>query len=470
MADPGLSNVTPKLLRDLKIFITTYNESVVDITGTVNEISLYESIFTPFIYGEIIVIDSSAMLSIFPFIGQEKIRIEFEREGERVRKDFRVTNVFDVSQMNDTTGGYGLSITSEKQVINSISLFSKSYKGNSADIIKEVHEEYLKENLKLKVTGKFSHSVVFPWIKPLAAINMIQRATPAEDDTPMFVYESLYGDGPVLNSMKNMLESTPVFKINSQNVSNDDIQTALSLSNVDKYRSQIYGANITKAYDTLDKLNEGVFGSFVTAVDISQRTAEISDFNFRKSAPPISNDWVSTYFRFDNVGVDNIRTTKNFYVPKNTLAFEDYPNLNSVDDRTAAAMNSYMKRLTTTSVSVYMNSVTLLEVGKTIFLDYTRFSPKLSKTEDTEDKVNSGTYLISAIRHYIKNGKYTMSIELVRDGIGEDARLYPNGRIPDFGLDYRDQVSILPEIDKPQGREERPLAPTQNLFTRFFSR
>ena len=66
-----------------------------------------------------------------------------------------------------------------------------------------------------------------------------------------------------------------------------------------------------------------------------------------------------------------------------------------------------MKRLKSTSVNVYMNSVTDLEAGKTVDLKYYRFSPKLNN-EDIDDKVNSGKYLIAALRHYVKNGEYTM--------------------------------------------------------------
>jgi len=461
--DNALSNVTPKKLRDIKVFITKYNEVVVEVTPMVNEISIYESIFSPFLYGEIIMIDSSAMLSTFPFIGQEKVRLEWEREGKKIQKDFYVTNVFDVVQINDTTGGYGISITSEKQMVNAISLFSKSYKGNSAEIITRIYKEYLKEDVDAKVLGKFNHNIVFPWIKPFAAINMIQRATPAEDDTPIFVFESLYGERPVLNSMKGMLTQKPVFKIDPKNMANNDTIGGLTSDNTDKYRGQVYSANISSAYNTLEHLSEGTFGAFVTSVDISTKTAEVSDFNYKISAPAISNDWISTFFRFDDVAVENLRNTKNFFVAKNTLAYDDFPNLNSVDDRVMMTMHSYMKRLKTTSVNIHMNSVILLEVGKTVHFEYGRFSPKLSKQEDVEDKVNSGTYLISAIRHYIKNNEYTMSLELIRDGMGEEAQLYASGSNPFLGLEYRDKVSVLKDFPKPP-----PIG--ESIFDRLFNR
>ena len=71
MSDPNLQNAIPKVLSEFKILLTKYNGQVIDISNNVTAVSIYESIFTPFLYGSMTVIDNSAMASIFPFIGQE---------------------------------------------------------------------------------------------------------------------------------------------------------------------------------------------------------------------------------------------------------------------------------------------------------------------------------------------------------------------------------------------------------------
>lgn len=274
----------------------------------------------------------------------------------------------------------------------------------------------------------------------------------------MFVFESLYGDKTYLNSMKQMLEQDPIIKLEPKNIINQDTVTGSSMRDMESYRNQVYSINIPKAYDTLDQLGSGAYGSSTVVIDIGTKSATVTDFDFREHAPAISNDWISQYFAFENVPkaedipgsngvrVHGIRSTRLHVQNRNSLAYEDYPNLNSVDENMLAGMRSYMKRLTTTSVFVYMNSVTEMEVGKTVELTFPRFSPNLEGVDDIEDKVNSGKYLISAIRHYIKNTEYTMSIELIRDGIGEKARLEPNGDVPNFGAPVRRRASILPPM------------------------
>lgn len=456
--DPRLLEKTPKKLTNYSVNVTKYNGTVIDITREISEISIYESIFVPFMYGEITVVDSSAMLSTFPFIGQEKLRIVWIREGKTIEQEFYVTGVFDVVQVNDNTGAYGLSFTSEKQMRNAFCLFSKCYKGNSAEIIAKIYKEYLQEDIVQLTQGSLSHNVIFPYTKPFAAVNMVTKATPAEDGTPMFVFETLYSNKTYLNSMKQMLQQEPVIRLEPKNMVNTDVASGISSDRLENYRNQVYTMNITKAYNTLDQIGAGSYGAQTVVIDIGTKSADITDFDFRLHAPPISNDWISEYFAFENVPnsedipgsngvrVNGIRSTKLHIQNRNSLAYDDYPNLNSVDENTLAGMRSYMKRLTTTSISIHMNSVIDLEAGKTVELFYPRFSPNLANEDDISDRVNSGVYLISAIRHYVKNTEYTMSIELIRDGMGRDASLVPNGGVANFGAPLRKKVDLLPPM------------------------
>jgi len=453
--DPRIRDRVPKTVTDLRVLIIKYNDSVVDITKECVEISIYESIYTPFLYGEIIMGDNSSIIATFPMIGQEKVRIEWKKNGQDSVKEFYVTDVFDVQQHLEGIGSFGISITSEKQMRNAITLFSKSYKGRGDEIIQNVFEEHLRDTLTVNVKAKTSHSVVFPYMKPLAAVNMIQKSVLAEDGTPMFLFESLYGDAPgaVLDSYKRMYDQEPVFEIEPVKTTNRDADNGDAQRGLSNLQGQVYQFSITKGYDTLDQMTKGAYGATAIVVDASDKTAAVTEFSFRKHAGPVAKDWISEFFAFDNIRVDKQYNTKLFYVPQNKLAFckddgtLDFPNINSTDDELdSVIISSYMNRINTTNVAIHMNSVPDLEVGKTINYTFPRFSPKLNKNEDTYDKVNSGKYLISAIRHYIKNSEYTMSIELIRDGIGQEAELYPNNRTPDFGKDPVTRVSVLSPI------------------------
>lgn len=452
MADNDLSQITPKKITGLKVTVKKYNGTIIDIAHNVTEISIYESIYTPFLYGELIIVDNSAMVSTFPFVGQEEVLIEWEREGRKMKKKFFITDVFDVKQQLEGVGSYGLSITSEKQMRNAISLFSKAYRGRGDEIIKKVHDEFLKgEPLQVKTKAKTSHSVVFPYMKPIQAIDMIRKHVLADDGTPMFVFESLYGEKPVLDSLKSMLESKPVFDIKPLKTVNTNSLGEGSRDTA-KYRGQVYEALITRGYDTLNMLTKGAFASTATVVDISTKEASKTQFSFKEHAPPIAKNWVTEFFAFDGTRIYNHYNTQNYLVHENKLSFCDdsgspqFPNISTLNERDFLALVSYTARLNTINLAIFMNSVPELEVGKTVTYTQPRFSAKLNPQEDQDDKVNSGKYLIGAIRHYVKNLEYTMSLELIRDGVGEKADFYGSNQ-PNLGQPPVTRLSILPEFN-----------------------
>ena len=107
-----------------------------------------------------------------------------------------------------------------------------------------------------------------------------------------------------------------------------------------------------------------------------------------------------------------------------------------------------MSRMDSTVVNIYMNSVPAIAAGVTVEYTKQRFSPKFNRDEDPTDKVNSGIYLVSSVRHYIRNNEYTMSIELIRDGMGKEADLY-NNETPDFGSPPRKRESVLGDLLPP---------------------
>jgi len=468
------SQINPKSLEDFSIFITVYNGNEYDISALITEVSIFESIYNSFLYGEIIVLDNSAMLSKLPIIGQERIKFAWFRDEERVEKEFFVVGVFDAKQNLPGVGSYGLTITSEKQVRNAISLFSKSYRGRGDEIIQSVYQEFLDVDIEVDAESKTAHSIVFPYIKPLAACDMVRKNILAEDGTPFFIFEKFYDDpgreSTVLTSYGQMYEQKPLRKIQPE-IGGD----------VDK-RGQIYNYQIMRAYDTLEQLTKGAFASSTITVDPMANRVEIFDFNFRKHAEPIAKDNISVDFGFspseyhrgligeatpdDTIPVHKLYETNLTYTLKNIYAFanEDTtregenlnpPTLGSLNPLDRSIVNSYDTRLkNNTSVMIHMDSVAYegidsqqgFGVGKTVEVDFPKFAPKLEDDTGVRDLINSGKYLISAVRHYISGNEYTMTLELIRDGMGEDAELYPTG-VPEIDREPREREQIYEPIE-----------------------
>lgn len=427
MAEQQLLSSLPKKLSELEVSIGNYRGDGYDITTQVAEISIYESIRSPFLYGEIVLIDNSAMMSSFPFIGQERISISWKRDQERITRVFFITDVYDVHAGNQNTGTYGLSITSFRQMKNAVSLFSRAYSGPPEQIISNIHSEFFGQELEVQARGKSEYNIVFPYMKPYQAIDMVRRHVPAEDNTPFFLFESFYSPvGPRLDSLGNMYAQEPIIEIEPKQQANTNPRGESSRDN-DSYRRQIYDYMMPKAYDTLEKIGNGTYAMRTTAVDLTRKTFPIEEFNHLTQAPTVAGEHIQPEFRINDLPLNELYDTRHSIEYQNRYAFDnDLPNIHGYDntfDKTRLA--SYMNKLGTTSFYMSMDSMRvtdngeIFEVGKTADLRIPKFQPKFDENESVIDKVNSGTYLIMSIRHYFKREEYTFSVEFSRDGIGE---------------------------------------------------
>jgi len=432
MSTQDLLSTTPNGVRAFGVEIQTHDGQLFDITGTITEMSLYESIYFPYIHGELTLIDNSDMLSDFPFVGQERLRLKWERDEKKTTREFLITKVANISRNRDGFGVYDLTITSEMQMRNATSLFSRSYRGRGDEIISGIYSDYLNTELNVASEAKTSHNVVFPYMKPLQAADMIRKNVIAEDNTPLFVYESLYPNEVRLESLGEMFSREPIVELKPKKPSNTDQDGEASRQKLDE-RGTVYDMSTTRAYNTYDQINKGAYGSYVTIADPSTREYQKVEFDFKKEAPTISGEWITKDFTVGGIPVNEIYDTKNYYLHRNKYAFNtDFPNLSSIEDLDLSILNSYVHRHATTMLKVYIDSIAYVldsgepfGVGKAVEYTIPKFSPALSPEDQKNDKVNSGKYIVASLRHYIQNGEYTMSAELIRDGIGEFAQLDP---------------------------------------------
>ncbi len=430
-ADTELFSNSPSGIGDFKILITAHDGEVFDISDNVTELSLFESIYRPYIHGNMVVVDNSMILADVPMVGQERIFIQWKRDDQLTTKIFFANRVTNVSKQNDGVGVFEISLNSVVQTRNAVSLFSQSYEGVSDEIIKLVFEDHLGTSVVSMdgTVGKTEHSIVFPYMKPLQAIDMIIKNVLADDNTPMFVYETFYPNEIRLDSFGRMAERESITRISGKTPVNDDPEGQASRKSL-KERGNVYDESISRAYDLFDNLNKGSLASNIIITDPSTRQYEVVEFNYKNDAPPFFQNWISPDF-VDGEGLrpEEQFNTHNTYLPRNELAFnEEPPNLNTIDDKDRTTLNSYIRRHATTVVKVYMDSIAFtlennepFTVGQTVDYDLLKSMPRLPGSYEEMDKFNSGKYIISAIRHYIKNYEYNMSVELIRDGIGEEA-------------------------------------------------
>jgi hypothetical protein len=421
----NVSAITPHELQDFQASIISHNNSVFNITERVSNFTIFESIFESSLTGTITIVDNIDMISTIPIIGQEIIAVSYKFKNKDVDIAFRVSEIHDIKSVNDNTGIYALKLVSDKKFLSAVNLFSRSYRGKNTEIIAKIHEDFFGEEVEVISNGGTSHRIVYPYTKPYTAIELVLNNTYGEDKTPLFLYETVNGAKVKLQSYGDMLSRYDnVIELKNVNIINDD-PTGQARRNIPIQNQNVSEQVIKRAYKTFDNVRKGVYAAFVTSIDISGKVYSEERFDYKEHAPNVNSnlrDVLSDSFQINEASPNELFNSRQLYFEKDSLAYEspDVGNIYQVDDLSKAAMMSYRNRMDSQFVALIADSHPELEVGNIVSLNFRRMKPNLDREEDI-DKVNSGEYLCTAIKHQFKAGKYSIVVEAQRFGTNKEA-------------------------------------------------
>lgn len=415
-----MSVTAPKALEFLEVTVLTHSGDSYDITENISSFDLYEDIDSFFIHGEMGIIDNSGIIWDFPMIGQEAITIRFKKPGDfnqTIERTFYVTGINHISRFNESTATFMVALVSYYQVTNAQSIFSRSYKGLNTEIIQKIYKDHFDYDLDYVAEGGTSHNVVFPYLKPFQAIKQILDTTYAADGTPLFLFETLYDNQVVLKSWGEMMGADINTDIGFQGdltpnaVANKDDNTGQSSREEYRWQERFDAVKIKKAYDMFKDITLGSLKHQVDTVDISNKTYKQSVFDYREQAKPLTNDYVR-----DDVNQELKKEARIRLQRTNGLAFSSLSNLATTSALGKSASNSYKNRRDTIILEASGPGIEKLKCGECVNIDNPLFRPTFSKGDEDLDTYNSGKFLISAICHTYNKKRYTVSVELIRDG------------------------------------------------------
>lgn len=416
---------SPNGIEGIVISVRTFDGAVIDITENVLSFTIFESIFLPFLFGKLLVMDNSAMLSTLPWIGQERVVFQWERNGETIEKIFYTTGVENVVPQKDNRATYQISITSESQIKNASSLLSKSYTLSANEIIDAIYSEFISDDLLVDVSVDTTRNVVFPYMKPFQAINTILKTCLADDQTPMFLFDRFYEQQKpvILTSYGKLFDQKTIVDFAPLKVINN---IAEQKQPIEAY--QVYTYNVMKAFKTLDQISDGAYSAIQRTFDVSNKNRDIdNDFYFKELAPNPGKEWIKETFLFDKSPARRVNKLQD------SLAFDNgFSNLYDNNNLDSLTLKSFMNRFSSFVINASINPIAYtveegipFTVGKTVDFTVPTFMPVSDsfKVDNLKNKILSGKYLITSIRHQMTGSEYTMSIELARDYIGEETIL-----------------------------------------------
>lgn len=412
-----------------------------DIKSYIAEINLFEDMYRPGLYGNIMILDAFNLQALLPLIGEEYFTIKFctpTMDNSLIFKTFKIYSISDKDTYSDTgKASYVIHFCSPEIFVDSVSPVYKTYSGKIQDVVKKIYEENLGIETKLTIFGETENEVKFtsPGWKPMQAINWLAaRAKGAGYENPGYLFfesnKSFYFanvEAIIDNAIKTKaIYNKYVYRANNLNI--DQVDPLRYVRNLDDDYSTISELNIVQSYNQLKNTQNGYLANRLITFDTNSKEIKVWDYDHVKNYGGYKHLEDITAIAEVNTGTmapfskDTARAPAamvNFY-PKHKFLYTDFANnVNDVIEKTLPRRVSNLNELTNLKLEITVPGRSDVEVGAVIYLYYPDGTPsdETDKSKGKKDEFYSGYYLVTAIRHKINLQKHMMILEIVKDSL-----------------------------------------------------
>ena len=426
-------------------FIITQNNKT-NIKNMLIELSYYEDIFKGTTSGNILITDSISLIDRLALTGFDYLKLKFKKSSRNnnvmTEKYFRIYRVSDRILNNNATETYTLHFCSEELLLSEQTKISKSYSGKKiSEIIYDILSNKLKidqKYIRLQETDGL-YDFVIPYKKPIEAINWLSNyAKPIGNDGADFLfYEN--SEGFNFFSLQRLFSQNAYtrYMYIPRSLGED-----LTFSKTEELGRDILGIKSYVFLDTFDTLYGTVTGAFANrliSIDPLTRTYRDTNFDYLKyfnksknlNSKPIIPDIKNRLGKSANESYDAVlKVSVSNANQKKAIGISDEPwNVandvrveNYIPNRTAQLSLSHYSR-----IKLQVSGDPNLTIGMVleVILPSNRSADGSGYNEGQIDPINSGKYMITAIRHIMDHtGKYESILEVVKDSYGENIDQY----------------------------------------------
>lgn len=420
------------------------------------EINLFEDVFSPVMFGNVIISDGLNVITEFPILGNELLTLKLrtptleDNPTQIIQKTFQLYAIEDRVLATDRQQDYRLCFMSREGLVDQCSPISKSFKGVTSDIVDNLYTEYL-QTPRLIENTEISENVFEP--REVGTTGLVVGDTDHISNiryvsnfwTPFrnINFISKYAKGATLNSTDfTFFESNKFFYFCTlewliamqlkQGLFDEYVYEPVGVNLIRRQGGYVYNSvslppeftkiediTIPKTMDILEGQDSGFYANGVRAYNFTTREQFESNFDFREQMKKMirTDAGIAIPAYVDRTPYSNVS-----FVSLNSHLFDDYSlqedYIGNVSFRT-----SYSNSFNQFKFRMDVPGRTDIEVGRVINLLFP--TPKAKEEEfdvdpdNAFDPILSGPYLITAIHHKFDVTKHSMTMEIVKNGIGK---------------------------------------------------
>lgn len=419
--------------------------NIVNIKSLIVELSYYEDILRSSVTGHVLMSDSISLIERLQLSGGDFLNLSFSKSSgttiSSIKKYFRIYRVSERILKNSETENYTLHFCSEELFLSEQSKVSKPYSGQKiSDIVYDILNNHLKiddKYIALQETDGL-YDFIITYKKPFEAINWLSTYAIQKNKTgaDFLFFENAGGFNFI--SLQNMF---------NQNIYSNYVYSQKSVGKINgqsEVQRNIHGIKSYTFLDTFDSLygvTSGAFANRLISVDPLTRRYKDTKFDYLKdyvnkvdklNGASVINDLKNRFGKTQNQNYDGVlkvmvsnadqKVAKGIsdspYAVAGDVRVETY-----VPYRTAQIALSHYSR-----IKITLAGDPNLTVGRTIGIELPSSVSNKDGTglnEGNPDPINSGKYLIAAVRHIITTElKYETVVEVVKDSFASSISGY----------------------------------------------
>jgi len=405
---------------------------IVDISGIFEEISFFDSIFSPVRSGKILITDSIGLSGKLLFDGSESLLVDIVKsENSDVasyRKAYRIYKQTNRRNSGLNRESYLLHFVSDEFIFSNQQRINQSYNGTYSKVVEKILLNYLKvPGTQLKGIFESTYgvrNVVVPNLKPLEAIDWCCKRSVDQNQAPNFIFFENYS-GFNFVTLSTLLSQEDILEINFETKNQSKTNSAQEMSSARAFQ-------VVEQNDAVKKIQDGInaaqFLGFdpLTGVTATKQITFGDVYNSMKHGNQTPNHSSLT----NRSGVDfqeafaskkilgNFQSVQELSSYIKTNSPEIISKLDNIENY-IVQRSSIINNLMSKRLKIVMPGNFQLSSGFNVNL----LAPTFSKKEiggDNEDPSLSGKYIITSSRQIIGYDKHETIIEVATTSTNND--------------------------------------------------
>lgn len=403
-----MSSVVPGDLIVNKLILVNSNGQL-DLTNTFISASIYESIFTPGIVCDIVVLDSIDQLGRLKLSGGETIFFNIQTPGGDISSyTFSLNKLSNlISKGSQKSKQYTLECVSEEALMDKVNFVQKSYSALCSEMIVDIHNNYLNSKKPIDVEDtKSAQIIIIPNKNPYDAIRLIKnRSVSVTNKSSSYVYFETMKDNKqtfIFKTIEQLFQANTVKQFQQSD--------AINHSYKEKNDNNILAYKITNQFSAIDKIGYGAPTKLTTFNFTTQQfdtdIINVSDTLFSDGGGNTTSISVDLSNRFYNTKIP----------PQSYQPVDISQRPTTFIPGVAPSLSSYIGSIIQNAIKIKVYGDTSLFAGCMVNCVFPNKNGLTGPA--TVDPLLSGKFLITRLHHKIgkitDSPRYTVVAEIIK--------------------------------------------------------